>query len=137
MHGMTANAFCSVSLEPPLVLVSVDNRSHMHTFLAQSGRYGVSVLARDQEWLSRHFSGQSQEHLQVSFTWYEDYPLIEGSLAQLICKVVHVYPAGDHTLYIGQVERLAYSSNGDPLLFYAGKYQALEAQSSDYLNLAG
>lgn len=67
VHGMTANAFCSVSLEPPLVLVSVDNRSHMYRLLRQSGRYSVSVLARGQEMLSRHFAGRPQEGLQLPF----------------------------------------------------------------------
>src|SRR6266550_2482172 len=118
VHGMTANAFCSVSLEPPLVLVSVGNQSHMHTLLAQSRRYGVSVLASDQEALARYFSGRSQELLQIPFAWDEGYPLIEGALARLICTVVHAYPAGDHTLYVGQVESLEYSAHSAPLLFY-------------------
>ena len=131
VHGMTANAFCSVSLEPPLVLVSVRNQSHMHTLLAQSRRYGVSVLARDQEALSRYFSGRSQELLQIPFAYYEGCPLIEGSLAWLICTVVHAYPAGDHTLYVGQVESLAYSAHSAPLLFYAGEYRTLEGSGSD------
>jgi flavin reductase (DIM6/NTAB) family NADH-FMN oxidoreductase RutF len=132
VHGMTANAFCSVSLEPPLVLVSVDNRSHMHRLLRQSGRYGVSILARGQEMLSRHFAGRPQEGLQVPFCWHEGYPLIEGSIAQLTCKVVNAHPAGDHTLYIGQVEQIGYSDENAPLLFYGGKYHTLEVQIWDY-----
>ncbi len=132
VHGMTANAFCSISLEPPLVLVSVDNRSFMHRILELSARYGVSVLSKDQELLSRHFAGQSQERLKIPFVWYEGCPLIEGSVAHLTCHVIDVHPAGDHTLYIGQVEHLGYSDEGAPLLFYGGKYHTLEVQIRDY-----
>ncbi len=65
VYGMTANAFCSVSLAPALVLASVNNRSRMHRLLAHSGLYGVSILARNQELLSRHFSGRSQEQAAI------------------------------------------------------------------------
>ena len=126
VRGMTATAFCAVSFEPPLVLVCVENQRHMHRLLRQSGCYGVSILARSQEALSRHFAGRSQEGLQVPFVWYEGCPLIGGAVAHLICKVITAHPAGDHTLYIGQVEYLGYSDEGAPLLFYRGKYQTLE-----------
>jgi len=66
-HGMTANAFVSVSLDPPLVLVSLDNRSHMHRILPTVGRYGVSVLAEDQKALSDHFAGRINQVTQVRF----------------------------------------------------------------------
>jgi flavin reductase (DIM6/NTAB) family NADH-FMN oxidoreductase RutF len=135
VHGMTANAFCSVSLEPPLVLVSVDTRSHMHRLLTQSRRYGVSVLSKDQEELSRHFAGRSQEGLRVPFTWHDGYPLIEGAVAHLTCQVIDVHPAGDHTLFIGRVEHLGYADNCAPLLFYGGKYHRLEVQIRDYVLL--
>jgi flavin reductase (DIM6/NTAB) family NADH-FMN oxidoreductase RutF len=125
VHGMTATAFCAVSFEPPLVLVSVENRRHMHRLLRQSGCYGVSILSQDQEELSRHFAGRSQEGLQVPFVWHQGCPLIEGAIVHLICKVIDAHPAGDHTLYLGQVEHLSYSDEGAPLLFYSGKYHAL------------
>lgn len=128
VHGMTANAFCSISLSPPLVLVSVRNQSRMQSLLTQSERYGVSVLTRSQEQLSQHFSRSSGASLQVPFTWYQGHPFIEGSLAHLLCRVVHRYPAGDHTLYLGQVESLGHADNGAPLLFYGGKYQSLEME---------
>jgi flavin reductase (DIM6/NTAB) family NADH-FMN oxidoreductase RutF len=59
-------------------------------------------------------------------------PLIEGTVAQLICRVIDVHPAGDHTLYIGQVEHLGYADGGIPLLFYGGQYRTLEVQVRDY-----
>src|SRR6202161_1511526 len=74
MHGMTANAFVSVSLDPPLVLVSLDNRSNMHRILPSVGSYGVSVLAESQERLSDYFAGRTVEHLEVRFTTRNDIP---------------------------------------------------------------
>ena len=130
VHGMTANAFCSVSLDPPLVLISIDKKAYMHEVLAQSGFYGVSVLAQNQEAYSRHFAGQPQENLPVLFTWRKNCPLLEGALAQLVCSITDTHSAGDHTLYIGQVEYLSYSDEQPPLLFYSGKYKALEGQSA-------
>ncbi len=126
VHGMTATAFCAVSFEPPLVLVCVENRRHMHRLLRQSGGYGVSVLSQDQEGLSRHFAGQSLEGLQVPYVWHQGCPLLEGAVAHLMCTVIDAHPAGDHTLYLGQVEHLSSSDEGAPLLFYRSKYHTLE-----------
>ncbi len=81
-HGMTANAFVSVSLQPPLVLVSIDNHSRMHRLLGQAETYGVSVLSRDQAVLSQHFAGRPQEGLSVVFEWRDNVPLIPGAVAQ-------------------------------------------------------
>lgn len=128
MHGMTANAFLSVSLEPPLVLVSVDNRSHMHERLPESGRYGVSILSDEQEALSQHFAGRSREGLEIPFVWRHDMPLFEGAIAHLVCRVVAAHPAGDHTLYIAEVEYLDHR-DGAPLAFYTGRYANLQLES--------
>jgi flavin reductase (DIM6/NTAB) family NADH-FMN oxidoreductase RutF len=127
VYGMTANAFVSVSLDPPLVLISVDNRANMHEILPKSKRYGVSILAEEQQALSQHFAGQPQEGLEVPFVQRNEVPLLAGAVAHLVCRVVDEYPAGDHTLYIGQVEYLDYR-DGVPLLFYTGTYQNLEVQ---------
>lgn len=131
VHGMTANAFVSVSLDPPLVLISVDNRAKMNRVLPKSGRYGISVLSAEQEDLSQHFAGRPKEGLEVPFVWRKEMPLLEGALAHLVCRVVDIHPAGDHTLYIGQVEYLDYT-NGDPLLFYTGTYRCLEVPIWDH-----
>lgn len=123
-HGMTANAFASVSLNPPLVLVSVDNRAHMHRLLPLTRRYGVSVLAEGQEALSNHFAGRVTEGLHLSFLTRHAMPVLEGAVAYLVARVVEAHPAGDHTLYLGQVEYIDWRDD-KPLLFYAGKYQQL------------
>jgi flavin reductase (DIM6/NTAB) family NADH-FMN oxidoreductase RutF len=134
VHGMTANAFVSVSLDPPLVLISVDNLSRMHHLISQSGIYGVSVLSDDQEPLSRHFAGRPQEGLEVSFVWSNGVPLVAHTLARLVCEVEATHPAGDHTLFLGRVGDLDYE-DGAPLLFHTGSYRSLKVQLSDYSSL--
>ena len=122
---MTANAFVSVSLDPPLLLVSLDNRSYLHKVLPSIGRYGISVLAEDQEVLSNHFAGRTVEGLHIRFTKRHGIPLLDGAVANFVVRITDAHPAGDHTLYIGHVEH--YESRDDkPLLFYAGRYQRME-----------
>jgi flavin reductase (DIM6/NTAB) family NADH-FMN oxidoreductase RutF len=123
-HGMTANAFVSVSLDPPIVLVSLDNRSHMHQILPEAGRYGISVLAEDQQALSDHFAGRIMKDVQVRFVDRAGVALVDGAVAYFVVRVRDVHSAGDHTLYIGTVEYFEYRDD-KPLLFYAGKYEQL------------
>jgi flavin reductase (DIM6/NTAB) family NADH-FMN oxidoreductase RutF len=126
-HGMTANAFVSVSLNPPLVLVCLDNRSYMHQILPAAGRYGVSVLAEDQERLSNHFAGRTIQGLHIRFLTRKDIPLLAGAVGYFVVRVVDAHAAGDHTLYIGEVEHFE-SREERPLLFYAGGYQHLRQE---------
>ncbi len=131
-YGMTANGFISVSLDPPLVLVSVGNQASLRKVLPRSRCYGVSILSDKQKDLSKHFAGRRKESVEVPFVWRHDVPLLDGALAHLVCRVVDEHPAGDHTLYIGRVEYLAYE-DGAPLLYYTGTYRYLEVQLWDDL----
>lgn len=124
VHGMTANAFMSVSLEPPLLLVSVGHKASMHQKLQQSGHYAISILRHNQEDYSSHFAGWPVEGLEVTFERRHDYPVLPNALAYFVCTVVDAHPAGDHTLYIGQVEYLEYNE-GEPVLFYGGTYRQM------------
>lgn len=123
-HGMTANAFVSISLNPPLILISVDNRANTHRILPSAGRYGVSILAEHQEAVSTHFAGRPQEGLNPAFTSRLGIPLLEEAVAYFVARVVDIHPAGDHTLYIGEVEHFEMRDDR-PLLFHAGKYRRL------------
>ena len=118
-HGMTANAFVSVSLDPPLVLVSLDNRAYMHQVVPVIGRYGVSVLAEDQQQLSNRFAGRTVEGLRIRFVTHHGMSLLEDAVAYFVVEAMDVHPAGDHTLYIGRVVHFE-SRQDKPLLFYAG-----------------
>lgn len=125
-RGMTASAFVSVSLTPPLILVSVDHRAHMHSLLqeAEVTHFGVNVLGVNQRHLSDHFSGRPDESLSIPWFEHEGLPLIGGSIAQLVCRKTEVIPAGDHTLFLGLIEYSRYTDD-DPLLYFRGQYQEL------------
>jgi flavin reductase (DIM6/NTAB) family NADH-FMN oxidoreductase RutF len=125
VHGMTANAFTSVSLRPPLVLVSVDRRARMSHLLHEGVRFGVNVLEAGQEELSDHFAGRAVEGApEPSFELVHGTPLVEGALAHLVARVVRSYWGGDHSLFLGQVEFARYGA-GEPLLFHGGRYERL------------
>jgi flavin reductase (DIM6/NTAB) family NADH-FMN oxidoreductase RutF len=125
VHGMTANAFMSVSLRPPLVVISVDRRAKMHALLHEGRRYGISVLADEQRALSDRFAGRTGEGTEeVEFDIVHETPLVRGALAHLVARVVRSYWGGDHSLFLGQVEYARYGE-GQPLLFHGGRYEHL------------
>lgn len=125
VFGMTANAFISVSMDPPLVLISADNSTTWHEKASQAERYTVSILSEEQQAVAEHFAGMSEDEIEVPFVWRQGLPLVEGAIAHFICKVFARYPAGDHTLYVGQVEHLNYEEGARPLLFYTGEFERL------------
>ncbi len=125
VHGMTANAFMSVSLRPPLVLVSVDRRARMSNLLHEGTRFAVNVLEAGQATLSDRFAGRVvEEEVEPRFELVHDTPLVEGALAHLISRVVRSYWGGDHSLFLGQVEYARYGE-GEPLLFHGGRYERI------------
>jgi flavin reductase (DIM6/NTAB) family NADH-FMN oxidoreductase RutF len=130
IHGMTANAFTSVSLEPLLVLVCVDHRALMLPFLHEQKRFGVSVLKEHQQALAEFFAqpGQNEDaedRLNIRFRLSPSgIPMIDDTLARLSCRVVHSYVSGDHTVFFGEVETVDVSE-GQPLLFFRGRYRQL------------
>jgi flavin reductase (DIM6/NTAB) family NADH-FMN oxidoreductase RutF len=129
-HGMTANAFMSVSLDPPLIVVSVDEGATMHDWLQEVGRYGVSVLAEWQEAYCWHFAGQPQDDLDVRFSWEDGIPLIDHALAHFVADVEDAHPAGDHTLFVGRVRFLRTDplTGSDPLVVHGGSVTQLVSE---------
>ena len=123
-RGMTANAFVSVSLTPPLILVSVGKSATMHDRLLKSERFGVNVLSSQQKALSIHFAGKPDAGLNVPWMDHEGLPLIGGAVAQLICTKTEAHDAGDHTLFIGEVDYSRYTDD-DPLVYFRGEYHEL------------
>ncbi len=124
VHGMTANAFMSVSLRPPLVLISLDRRARMCAMLHEGTTYGVSVLAQGQAALSDRFAGRPVEGVEPEFAVVRDTPLVDGALAHFVARVVRSYWGGDHSLFLGHVEYARYG-DGDPLLFHGGRYERM------------
>ena len=125
VRGMTANSFCSVSLDPPLIAVSVGRHAAMHGLLLQASEFGVSVLAGNQETLSAQFAGKSPADISPCFVEIAGIPLICGALAHICCTVHSRFETGDHTMYIGRVSYLDSAEEIGPLIFYRGEYRSL------------
>ncbi|MGB2629210.1 MAG: flavin reductase family protein [Candidatus Acidiferrum sp.] len=130
VHGMTANSFASVSLNPLLISICVDHNARLLSFLEVQGRFGINILNDTQQIVSEHFAKPMQdyeanERLGIHFRWTETgIPLLRESLAYLACNVVAKHPAGDHTLFIADVESMDIGE-GNPLLYHMGKYRRL------------
>jgi flavin reductase (DIM6/NTAB) family NADH-FMN oxidoreductase RutF len=129
-HGMTLNAFASVSLDPLLVLICVERDAVMHKVLEGAGRFALSVLAGDQEPLARYFadSGRPIGAAQFADVGYRiggasDAPLLDGALAWLECEVERTYDGGDHSIFLGRVLTVERGEVRDPLLYFGGAYR--------------
>jgi flavin reductase (DIM6/NTAB) family NADH-FMN oxidoreductase RutF len=127
VSGMTVSAFCSVSLEPPLVLACVDHAASIHAQLAAAAWFGVSILAADQETTARRFADPDRGSMDsVSHHRGEHgMALVDGAIAHLECRVTERLEAGDHTILIARVEGAAVN-DGEPLIYYRGGYAKLE-----------
>lgn len=122
-HGLTVNSFTAVSLDPPLVLVSINRRARGHDLVA--GRpFGVNILGGEQELVARHFAGDPQPH---AVQWLEsDFaPRLAGTLAYIGCSPWQIHDGGDHTLFLGRVVELEYRS-GSALGYAYSRFTRLE-----------
>ncbi len=126
LHGLTANAFTSVSLIPPLLLVCIDKKAESYPCFDESKVFTVNVLAADQEALSRRFAVTGGDKFEgVSYKIGANAaPILDGALAYLECRVTQKIDGGDHTIYIGEIEQ-AETKEGKPLLFFRGGYREL------------
>lgn len=121
-RGLTVNAFTSVSLEPPLILISINKRARSHDLLADRP-FAVNVLASNQELLARHFAG---DHQTVEVPWEEGRvaPRLGGAIASMECRPWGSYEGGDHTLYLGEIVALSYRQ-GDGLGYFRSRFVPL------------
>ena len=126
-HGMTVSAFCSVSLEPPMVLVCIGHDASMHGLMMRAESVGLNVLSSAQEPLSRRFADPETDRFDgIGYSRGEKgVALLDDALVHLECEVVDRHEAGDHTIVICAVER-AEAFDGRPLLYYRGGYAQLE-----------
>jgi flavin reductase (DIM6/NTAB) family NADH-FMN oxidoreductase RutF len=129
VHGMTANAFASVSLDPPLVLVCVDHATRTHAHLHAKKRFGINVLGEDQRAISEYYARVDRTHENAEAEAGARFdrtklgtPMLRGSLAFLECRLNSAEVAGDHTIFIAEVEDVVVRE-GEPLLFFRGKYR--------------
>lgn len=126
-HAMTANAFMSGSLQPPLVVISVADTAKMHRWLQHSEGFGVSILTSRQERDSNHFAGRRSPDHAPELDRLDGTPVVAGAAVRLAADRAYAYACGDHTLFVGHVRALEVqpSEAVKPLLFYCGKYGAL------------
>lgn len=129
VHGMTANAFASVSLDPLLVLVCVDHNASTHAHLQARKRFGINVLGEDQRAISEYYSRPERTHERAEAEAGARFertkhgtPMLQGSLAYLECRLHSAQDAGDHTIFIAEVEE-AVVRKGNPLLFFRAEYR--------------
>lgn len=156
VHGMTANAFASVSLNPLLILVCVDHSARTHAHLHARKRFGINILAADQRAISEYYARvvstdsltndhAGNQHAEEQHTEGEraeiqagarfdrtvhGTPILHGALAYLECRLQSTQDAGDHTIFIAEVENVVVRE-GDPLLFFRGNYRSIGGESAE------
>jgi flavin reductase (DIM6/NTAB) family NADH-FMN oxidoreductase RutF len=129
-QGMTVSSFTSVSLTPPMVLVSLEIRSATHALIARAGSFAISILAEHQQALSDRFAGRdpsvSNRFLGSSWKTSEHgHPIPQGALASLDCRVSSTHPGGTHTLFLAEVLASSGLNEGKPLLYFDRSYRQL------------
>ncbi|WP_328499721.1 flavin reductase family protein [Streptomyces sp. NBC_00457] len=136
-HGMTANSFTSVSLNPPLVLICVLREAAMHEAVLDRKSFAVSVLSTHQEDLARYFADRRRPRGIQQFApieWspgrFTGSPVVAGSLAWLECSLTATYDGGDHAIFVGEVLDMGVRDEHDALLFYDGGFHALRTKEA-------
>jgi len=131
VHGLTCNAFCSISLHPPTILVSISTNTRSDRLMRQSKVLAVNVLSDSQTELSNRFAGR-HKHKEADrfegFQWRKGVtgaPIFEGTQAYLDCKVVNAFESGDHTLFVAEVLDSGVQETLSPLIFYRSEYMTL------------
>lgn len=126
LHGLTVSAFCSVSMNPPLILICIMKVTGSHHAFEQSKMFVVNILEESQQNISNHFAS----HLDDKFTG-QNYklnenglPILDDCLVNLECNLKHSYDGGDHTIFVGEIEK-ATVSDGNPLLYFHGNYREI------------
>ncbi|MGW5052560.1 flavin reductase family protein [Actinokineospora sp. NPDC004072] len=136
VHGMTANSFTSVSLDPPLVSCCVHRDAHMHDAIADAGGFAVSILSAGQEHVARYFADRGRPRGAAQFDrvdWSPGQrtgaPLLTGAAAWLECSLAVAHAGGDHTIFLGEVLGASWTPTPDALLFHAGRFHRLATES--------
>jgi len=126
LHGMTVSAFCSVSLEPPLILVCIEKTASSHPAILESGLFVVNILAEAQRDLSEHFASQLEDKFQVvkHQSGIHGLPVLDEIAASLECRLHASYEGGDHTIFVGLIEKITVN-NVRPLAYLHGDYRSI------------
>jgi flavin reductase (DIM6/NTAB) family NADH-FMN oxidoreductase RutF len=125
-YGLTANAFTSLSLDPPLCLVCVDRKAESFAHFYDSKVFTVNILTAEQQDLSNRFAKSGGDKFTgiATVDGHHGAPLIQGALAHIECRITDTLEGGDHVIHVGRIEHM-HMHGGDPLLFYQGRYRRL------------
>ena len=138
-YGMTVNSFTSISLEPPLVSLTLKKLTHTHDLVERSGEFAVTILAAGQKELSERFAGKFPE-IKDRFegvsteTLVFDAPLIKGGMSYFNCRVINSMPVGENTLFVAEVIAVRGDGEGDPLVYHNRVYHKIVKVESNVLS---
>lgn len=121
---MTVNAFMSVSLEPKLIAISIDESASVYEELQETDKFGISILSAEQQNISMYFAKQIEE-VTINYEYRDGVPILQDALATITCHRQDKIEAGDHLIYIAEVTDLQLVEREDPLLYFSGKYCTL------------
>jgi flavin reductase (DIM6/NTAB) family NADH-FMN oxidoreductase RutF len=126
LHGITVSSFCSVSLQPPMVLICIEKGTTSHPAFEESGVFIVNILNEEHSWLSEKFADPQRDKFDGvdHRPGLEGIPILNDALASLECRITFSYHGGDHSIFVGQVENVNVADGG-PLLYFRGGYGAL------------
>jgi flavin reductase len=131
LAGMTANAIASISVDPPLMMASLSHRSETHGAIIGSHSFAINVLAETQRGLAECFAQPTTADKLRRFcdaAWHEaetGSPVLEGVIAYFDCRLVERHPAGDHTIFIGEIVAAGYDPEAEPLVWFGSRYRQL------------
>jgi flavin reductase (DIM6/NTAB) family NADH-FMN oxidoreductase RutF len=131
IRGMTANAFMSGSLVPPLCIISVSTRARTHGMLIEAGHFGVSILAQGQEKLCVHFAGKPFADLEPAFEHIGRTPVLPCSSATITADIFARHECGDHSIFLGRITHLK-AGIAAPLVLHGGRYAALMYSDEEF-----
>jgi len=127
VYGMTANAFMSISLEPKLIAVSIDKSASMFDILPKTDTFAVNMLKEEQKYLAQIFAKQIEKDKEPTYESIDGTPVLEDTLASVVCKVYKEVEAGDHVIFIAEVTNLKLGE-GSPVLYFDSNYEALRIE---------
>lgn len=127
MHGITVSSFCSVSLNPPLILVCIDKQTGSHRAFGEIETFVVNILREDQQHYSDLFASQlSDKFDETEYTETADgTPILKDALVNMECRLVNSHDNGDHTIFVGEITK-SYVTDGKPLIYFHGNYRKLQ-----------
>ena len=127
LQGLTVSAFCSVSLEPPLISVCIHKETGSHQSFLDCKTFIVNILAECQQQLSNHFASRRPDKFaEIEYGLNNDgLPFLENCLVNLECRLAHAYDAGDHTIFVGEIKKTKVA-DGKPLVYFHGQYREIQ-----------